>query len=231
MRDQFAGDSTDWIKFSLLRTLAKNDRVIGIAWYYVGHVEAVAGEHLDEDVWLELRQMREKRSVRAIEELPIWPKQTRFFRKPVPPQEYRKVWLEEMKECLDGSTLTFLDPDNGIGNADNLHATMDEIRGIRASGRVVVLIHFPHRGGAYDEQVAEQHKRIQTATKAESIFTIRIRVTVQREISHGPKRIFSKPLWFTVIDADEAIRKRADEFVVRLKKAGCEALIEPKEQK
>jgi hypothetical protein len=34
MRDQYAGDISDLLKFALLRTLAGNDKTIGVGWYY-----------------------------------------------------------------------------------------------------------------------------------------------------------------------------------------------------
>ncbi len=38
MRDQYAGDISDVLKFAFLRALSGVDRALGIAWYYVpGH--------------------------------------------------------------------------------------------------------------------------------------------------------------------------------------------------
>ena len=34
MRDQYAGDVSDVLKFALLRALARQDRTLGVAWYY-----------------------------------------------------------------------------------------------------------------------------------------------------------------------------------------------------
>ena len=34
MRDQYAGDVSDLLKFAFLRTLAADDRTIGVGWYY-----------------------------------------------------------------------------------------------------------------------------------------------------------------------------------------------------
>ena len=33
MRDQYAGDISDLLKLSLLRTLAAGDRSLGVGWY------------------------------------------------------------------------------------------------------------------------------------------------------------------------------------------------------
>jgi hypothetical protein len=35
MRDQYAGDISDVLKFAFLRTLAGQDKTLGVAWYYV----------------------------------------------------------------------------------------------------------------------------------------------------------------------------------------------------
>jgi hypothetical protein len=34
MRDQYAGDVSDLLKFAFLRALAEDDKTIGVGWYY-----------------------------------------------------------------------------------------------------------------------------------------------------------------------------------------------------
>ena len=55
MRDQYAGDVSDVLKFAFLRALACADRKLGIAWYFVpGHDGRPDGRHLewhDEPAW------------------------------------------------------------------------------------------------------------------------------------------------------------------------------------
>ncbi len=58
MRDQYAGDVGDVLKFSFLRALARADRRLGIAWYYApGDNGRPDGRHLewrDEPAWRRL---------------------------------------------------------------------------------------------------------------------------------------------------------------------------------
>ena len=58
MRDQYAGDVSDVLKFAFLRALAGTDRTLGIAWYYApGDDGRADGRHLewqDEPAWQRL---------------------------------------------------------------------------------------------------------------------------------------------------------------------------------
>ena len=48
MRDQYAGDVSDVLKFAFLRALAGADRTLGIAWYYApGDDGRPDGRHLE----------------------------------------------------------------------------------------------------------------------------------------------------------------------------------------
>ena len=48
MRDQYAGDVSDVLKFAFLRALAGADRTLGIAWYYApGDDGRADGRHLE----------------------------------------------------------------------------------------------------------------------------------------------------------------------------------------
>jgi hypothetical protein len=48
MKDQYAGDISDVLKFAFLRALAGSDRMLGVAWYYVpGDDGRTDGRHLE----------------------------------------------------------------------------------------------------------------------------------------------------------------------------------------
>ncbi|MCZ7657213.1 MAG: hypothetical protein M5U07_04865 [Xanthobacteraceae bacterium] len=55
MRDQYAGDVSDFLKFAFLRALVGKHRTLGIAWYYApGDDGRLDGRHLewrDETAW------------------------------------------------------------------------------------------------------------------------------------------------------------------------------------
>jgi hypothetical protein len=227
MRDQFVGDITDWIKFSLLRALAGEDRSLGISWYYIEDRAEAKPADLDRDVADALTSLG-ARTVTALESLPIWNGNTKFFRKQVPHTTFRKRWLEDMKDALDGADIVFLDPDNGLGQADALHATTGEVAGLRKDGRAVVLIHFPHFSLGHAEQISKHQQFLMEETNAKSIFTIKTRVTVQRQNPYGQSMHLQRARWFSVLDGDEVIRKRAKIFVEKLCNIkGCHASLEP----
>jgi hypothetical protein len=58
VRDQYAGDISDVLKFAFLRALADRDRTLGVARYYApGDDGRVDGRHLewrDEPAWRQL---------------------------------------------------------------------------------------------------------------------------------------------------------------------------------
>jgi hypothetical protein len=216
MRDQYAGDLSDLLKFALLRVLAAGDRTIGVAWYYNrdddGRSDGCHREHCDEPkwrcldstVWNALKELPE-RSVAALERLPIWPAQTRFYRVPVPTKGSRQTWVQDMKRALQGCGTVFLDPDNGVGNTSKRHATVAEIKAMRGPDRAVVVIKFPARTD-HGTQLNEFHEMLRDQTGAASIVTLRTRVSLR----------YPSVRWFTVIDADDALVERAKQFAQRL---------------
>ena len=161
MRDQYAGDVSDVLKFAFLRALAGTDRKLGIAWYYAPgddgrpdgrHLEwrdEAAWRRLDEDLHAGLATLPE-RSIAALERAAIWPTGKLFHREPMPTRAERSVWGKRKRNALDGANLVFLDPDNGIGKETQKHATFSEIRLLRKPGRAIVFITFPGRNMQHD---------------------------------------------------------------------------------
>jgi len=134
MRDQYAGDVSDVLKFAFLRTLAGEDRTLGVAWYYApGHDGRTDGRHLEwksEPAWQRLDaelhaglSMLPERSVAALEQTAIWPKGTLFHREPMPSRLLRAAWGERKRVVLDAADVVILDPDNGLGAETPKHAT------------------------------------------------------------------------------------------------------------
>jgi hypothetical protein len=154
MRDQYAGDISDLLKLALLRKLARDDRTMGVGWYYnSGHDGRSDGRHreycdepkwasLDEVVLSALKKLPEQ-SVAALEKLSIWPAKTCFHRVPMPGTGNRHSWADNMRKILHDASIVFLDPDNGVGLASERHATIAEVASMRRLGRAVVLIKFP----------------------------------------------------------------------------------------
>lgn len=161
MRDQYAGDVSDVLKFAFLRALAGSDRTLGIAWYYApGDDGRADGRHLewrDEPAWRLLDAELHaglatlaERSIAALEQATIWPAGALFHREPVPSRVERSTWGMRKRSALEGADVVFLDPDNGVGRETKKHATFTEIRLLRRPGRAIVFITFPGRNLTHD---------------------------------------------------------------------------------
>jgi hypothetical protein len=221
VRDQYAGDVSDVLKFALLRALAGDDRVLGIAWYYApGDDGRADGRHLewrDEPAWQLLDEelyhglaALPERSVAALERASIWSRGVLFHRVPVPSGVGREEWGECKRAALGGADIVFLDPDNGIGMNTEKHATFSEVRLLRRPGRSVVFITFPGRKIKHALLLRRLHERLAVETGTENIITLRTNVSVPR--AAGARYYVQRQRWFTVIDGDTEIANRVCAF-------------------
>lgn len=169
MRDQYAGDVSDVVKFALLRALAGADRTLGIAWYFApGDDGRADGRHLEwryEAAWRLLDAQLHaglatlpERSIAALEQTAIWPTGHCFSASRC---VERKAWAVRKRNALDGADIVFLDPDNGVGSETEKHATFTEIRLLRRPGRAIVFITFPGRSLTHDTLLRQLHERWQ----------------------------------------------------------------------
>ena len=154
MRDQFAGDISDLLKFSFLRSLAGPGAQLGIAWYFVEglngrndgrHREFCTEEkwkNLDEHVWKTLCRLKDL-TVKGLEESGVLPPETVFYRAPVPKRADRAGWASIMQRKLATCDLVFLDPDNGLGKSTPRHATIEELKRFCEGSRAIAFIQFP----------------------------------------------------------------------------------------
>lgn len=226
MRDQYAGDISDAIKFSLLRRLAGGGRRLGIAWYYVpGDDGRPDGRHLEwqgERAWeyldpaiVQLHGLRQ-RSIEELERLSFWPPGTVFYREPVPGRFQRKGWAERKRHSLETADIVFLDPDNGLGNKTSKHATFEELKLMRRPGRALVIITFPGRSKPHVELVKDLHKRLGDEIGSDSIATLRTNISVPANA--GSSVFVQRQRWLTVIDADRDLITRLQAFAIDLSK-------------
>lgn len=231
MRDQYAGDVSDLLKIAFLRTLAADDRTIGVGWYYNPehdgrYQDGRHRDYCDEPKWevfdvplyTALREMRKsaERSVKVLEELPIWPHNTLFHRVSVPFAEKRGVWAADMKSMLREASIIFLDPDNGLGTLSKRHTIVGEVKAMRQPGRAVVLIKFPGHGEKHARQIETYHNLLRDQAGAESIATVCTCVSVSVVNKNGLRQRVPRVRWFTIIDAGEVLIERAKQFVHRL---------------
>ena len=225
MRDQYAGDVSDVLKFAFLRALAGKDRTLGIAWYYApGDDGRSDGRHLewrDETAWRVLDEELHtglaalpERSVAALERAMIWPEAALFHREPMPPRAGRSAWGIRKRSALDSADIVFLDPDNGIGEETEKHATFSEIRLLRKPGRAIVFITFTGRSMKHDALLQQLHERLAVETDAENIITLRTNVSVPA--AERPRSYVQRQRWFTFIDPDAELIARARAFASNL---------------
>ncbi len=220
MKDQYAGDISDLLKYHFIRTVAGRRR-IGMAWFYVpSHDRRPDGKHVewqadqlftrfDPEIATQLATLRE-RSVKAVELLPFWPLGTVFHRDAVPSMIRRSVWARDMKKAVQQADFLFCDPDNGIG-LKNKHVLIEELRELRYPGRVLSFITFPHRI-PHDQQLKSLHERLHIETGAKSVITVRTSISVQ-----GNKGRVPRARWFTVLDGDAEAVAACHLFAERLK--------------
>jgi hypothetical protein len=225
VRDQYAGDVSDVLKFAFLRALAGSDRTLGVAWYYApGDDGRVDGRHLewrDEPAWRQLDAQLHtalstlsERSIAALERATIWPEATVFHREPVPSRLLRSAWKMQMRAALDSANLVFLDPDNGLGAETEKHATCSEIDLLRRPGRAIVFITFPGRTMQHNALAQRLHKQLSAQTGAKEVVTLRTNVSVPT--AERPRSFVQRQRWLTVIDPDAELITRARTFASNL---------------
>ena len=191
MRDQFVGDVGDFGKYGLLRRLTgltdpetpDPDLTLGVVWYYRPDVfgegsNPVDGNRraCDPDLWDELRRLVQpgNRFVRCVEQSPILPAGTRYFRDllsfaGVSPGElrrqHRSEWLQRALRATEGVDIVYLDPDIGllprskdIGTEDGCqYADHGDVLRFLERGQSVVL-YQTIRGKSVKERVADVRK-------------------------------------------------------------------------
>lgn len=224
MRDQYAGDVSDAFKIALLSALSADDRRLGVAWYYdPGHDGRADGQHLEwrgDDAWRRLDPEMHaglaalpERSIAALEQAPIWPDGTLFHREPTPARLGRDAWGVRKRAALADADLIFLDPDNGLGDASEKHATYDELRLSRKAGRALVFITFPNRT-PHDAQLRRIRERLAADAGAESVMTLRTSASVP--CGNGSPYFVPRLRWFTLVDPDAALIARVERFAKAL---------------
>lgn len=226
MRDQYVGDITDLIKFSLLCELVGGDRKLGVAWYYVPwNDNRPDGRHTEwqtEPIWKRLDPVvfdnlvnLPERNVASLEAASFWPRGVCFHREPVPAVSSRDIWSDDMARTLAGCNLVFLDPDTGLsGPTDDKHVTPSEIRRLHQPGRTIVLISFSR---AQKTHTATLHEMLLSEESgARSVITLRTNVSVPER--PGATKVVQRARWFTLIDPDNDLIERMVRFSGMLKR-------------
>jgi len=223
MRDQYAGDITDFLKFFYIRSVVPPRSKLGVAWYYIpthdGRLDGRHTEYLAEEQWSlldgnlhsELATLGDTRSVAALQRLKIWRPQTCFHDEPVEYRTMRASWSSSMVTRLKSCDVVFADPDNGLsreGIINRKSATPSEISDLAHSGRSVILIRFPSRDGTHLEQLQRYHSVLAAYTP----ITVRTCVI----LSNSTGRRFPRIRWFTLINPSDEMRVSIRHFATQL---------------
>lgn len=221
MRDQYAGDISDYLKFAFLRAVAPEFKIIGMAWYYLpGHDGRPDGQHLEyleQDEWAELDSPLyialgnlPQRTVASLERLDFWPAATHFHRTPVGTPT-RAAWVDSMVADLDESDLIFLDPDNGLGRHRTKHARVADIVALRRPRRAFAIIKFPGRHATHAIQIASLHQQLINNGFREPITVSTCVCIAGRNGLQIPRHRF-----FTLVDGSNQARQQVYAFAGRL---------------
>jgi hypothetical protein len=221
MRDQYAGDISDYLKFAFLRAIASGDRRLGIVWYYVPENDGRAdGRHLEyqkENGWEKLDgeihsqlALLKERKVRELERLAFWPINTLFHHAPVPTNK-RDEWVQGMVEVMTDAKVVFLDPDNGLGHDARRHARVADLIALQREDRALAIIKFPGRHKSYLEQISELHQSLRNAGLSDPITIITC-----VNVPNGSTARIPRHRFFTIAGADQEIGIRAKAFAKRL---------------
>jgi hypothetical protein len=221
MRDQYATDISDYLKFTFLRAITRTDCNLGIGWYYLpGHDGRADGRHveyksepawrsLDAELYDQLVALAEP-SVAALERIPIWPARTVFHSVPLMARK-RAEWVTGMVRAMGDAEFVFLDPDNGLGSDALKHAHITDLIALRRENRAVSIIKFPGRHMSHESQILELHDKLQTAG-----FHAPITVKTCVSVTNGRTGRVPRHRFFTIAGGDDEIRVRARDFACRL---------------
>lgn len=183
MKDQYVADIGDYGKYSLLRAFLAAGVSVGINWYLTENDGTNAGKfrkYLDDDtknslraydpdVFDALKQINKiDRTIKGLEKSGLlqgasfYHERMHFDGDKKTRRNKRVDWHREAVKKLEGCSLVFLDPDNGLrevrkdDRTEEKYVLSDEIRAYYEHQNVV---YYCHKGRRTDEQW-EQYKSI-----------------------------------------------------------------------
>jgi hypothetical protein len=192
MQDRYVGDIGDYVKLSLLRSLAPNHS-LGVGWWlYPDESHNGDGRHIDylrdslkwrgfdETVFDGLRRIVDggARRVQALEQAGLVPGAT-YFNELIPTVgEFhqralaREVWFRRLCLALAGANVIFLDPDNGLETKNfkpgakraGKSVSLSELQALRAPNRTLIVYHHQTRmKNGHDYELGHWGKRLHEA--------------------------------------------------------------------
>jgi hypothetical protein len=166
LKDQYVGDVNDYLKYALLRALAKQDEM-GVVWMLTPDDARMDGQKLryltepqkyrsvDPTLFDTLaKTVAGRRTVREIEASGLLPA-VAFVNQYVPDAiDPRREYSQQALAACSAAPIVFFDPDNGLGVASvakgrrnsSKYVYLDELRCAHDRGHsVIVYQHFPRR--------------------------------------------------------------------------------------
>jgi hypothetical protein len=177
MQARYLGDVHDFLKFALLRHLAK-DRQVGLAWYLTPPTDKVEGNQRGFLASPEFTALDQETAAQCASWSALKPHQRQiataeswlasfgiraFHADPVPANGDRARWRKGMLKALAPADVVFLDPDDGLETRSGLspkHAALDDVAALHEAGKDVVLFQHKHRRGSFPHQVHDAMARI-----------------------------------------------------------------------
>ncbi len=177
MQDRYAGDIGDFGKYGLLRALCGDDLRLGVLWYafegddeespgdgrHTSYVHSEIGgkfQECDPELFAIMRSIvcDGRRQISAIEQSGALPKGTLYFPDPLtfrgvrpgePRAVKRQAWMESAERAVNGASVVFVDPDNGIETASVGQLTakgpkyvyFDDLRRLADGNRTLIVYH------------------------------------------------------------------------------------------
>ena len=238
MKDQYAGDITDYIKFAFLRAfMGGNINRLGVAWFHVaghdgktdgGYVEYLDDSrfgYLDSELFNLLSKMvsQNQRNIYTLEKMDIWPPTKIFHGEAMPKKADRIEWFAGLAGQMNGAGVVFTDPDNGISSTQRSspkHIYISELLELAEQNkRPVICIQFPGRHKKHPDQISDLLAACKRANPCI--------LTTQAKFKNDAGRTNVSKRWFIILNSAKA-QQRIVEFANRMNKVeGLEADIHP----
>lgn len=207
MQDRYTGDLGDFSKLGILRVLQMAGLSIGVNWYltpdenhnndgcHVKYLEQDNYRACDEELWLELKDIVEKKNRKTcflekenILRATFFSEKLDFTDKAKPERtELRKAWHIRALAILQGTDIVCVDPDNGlivpsaVGRPkENKYVLPNELADYYAQHSSV--IYYQHKARRPDEFYIQQHEKLlnEQNFKGSRAVMLKFRTTSQR---------------------------------------------------
>lgn len=186
MKNQYFGDQTDYIKFGILRTIARSSEQLAIHWTLTdddgssdgAHIKylnaATMWRHYEPEIFdaIHDRVRNGDRRLKIVEELSFIPGAVQSFDKWLACPKARIDSIDALLDRISGKSVVFLDPDNGLETSStksgsvgaSKYVFLKELQKIWELGHsIIVYQHYPRvqRVPYVRSQLDRLHRQLQ----------------------------------------------------------------------